>query len=202
MSAAPKPRPATADDASQVVDILSEAFADDPVMCWMLGSGRPVRDLFSVLTKHAYLQSGFGDVIDDRGAALWLPASIDLQLSIWRRIELASRVLSGGGANAVRRMLATGDVLAKNHPDKPHYYLFAVGVRRSSQGSGFGGALVRAGLARADRDGAAAYLENSKERNTPLYERLGFKPAGLLPLPQGAPPLLAMLRPAAKGRES
>ena len=200
MAAAPEPRLATPDDATQVIDILSEAFADDPVMCWMFGSGRPVRDLFNILTKHVYLQSGFGDVIDDCGAALWLPASVKLHLSLWRQIELASRVFANGGAGAVRRVMAAGDLLAANHPPEPHYYLFAVGVRRSAQGGGLGGALVRPGLARADKTGAAAYLENSKPRNTPLYERLGFQPTGLLPLPQGAPPLLAMLRPAAHGR--
>ncbi len=117
-----------------------------------------------------------------------------------RQLELAARVFAGGGTGALRRMKATGEILGMNHPRELHYYLFAVGVRTRAQGKGLGGALVRAGLARADADGAAAYLENSKSRNTPLYERLGFEPAGWLPLPQGAPPLLAMLRPASGGR--
>ena len=78
----------------------------------------------------------------------------------------------------------------------PHYYLFAVGVRKGAQGKGLGGRLIREGLARADAEGAPAYLENSNPKNTPLYERLGFRPTAPLPLPDGAPPLLGMLRPA------
>ena len=64
------------------------------------------------------------------------------------------------------------------------------------QGRGLGGHLIREGLTRVDTDGAPAYLENSNPKNTPLYERLGFKAIAPLPLPDGAPPLLAMLRPA------
>ncbi len=198
MSVAPELREAKQEDAPLVADILAEAFADDPVMNWMLGGPRGISRLFSVLTKHVYLKHGFGDIVGEHGATLWLPASKRFQLSLWRQIELAGCIFSSGGFGAVRRMTTSGDILAATHPRTPHYYLFAVGVRRSAQGAGLGGALVRAGLARADKDDAAAYLENSKTRNTPLYERLGFKPTGWLPLPQGAPPLLAMLRPAAK----
>ena len=59
--------------------------------------------------------------------------------------------------------------------------------------------IIREGLALADKAGADAYLENSNPRNTPLYERLGFAAVNPLPLADGAPPLLAMLRPAAQG---
>lgn len=190
---------AGANDAARVADILSEAFWNDPIMNWMFGRQQPIGEMFQVLTKHAYLQHGFGDVVGDEAAALWLPARKRLRLSPWRQFELASRVFISGGAGALSRMKMTGDILRLNHPHEAHYYLFAVGVRERAQGNGLGGALVRAGLARADSDGAAAYLENSKSRNTPLYERLGFAPKGWLPLPEGAPPILAMLRPAQNG---
>ena len=189
-------RAAGANDAAVIADILTEAFSDDPIMNWMFGCQKPIGDMFRVLTKAAYLKDGFGDVAGDEAAALWLPAQMRLRLSRLRQLELAARVFVSGGSGAVRRMKRTGAVLGSSHPREPHYYLFAVGVRAHAQGGGLGGALVRAGLARADADGAAAYLENSKSRNTPLYERLGFAPTGWLPLPQGAPPLLAMLRPA------
>ena len=198
MTVAPEPRAAKPEDASRVADILAEAFVDDPVMNWMLGDARRIPDLFGILTKYAYLKNGFGDVVGDRGATLWLPSSVRLRFSKWRQFELAARIFASNGFSGVRRLTSTGSILGANHPRIPHYYLFAVGVRRSAQGAGLGGALVRAGLARADADGAAAYLENSKPRNTPLYERLGFEPKQWLPLPQGAPPLLAMLRPAAQ----
>ncbi len=192
-------RAAALDDAARVADILTEAFSDDPVMNWMFGHRRPIGDMFRIMTNSIYLRDGFGHVAGDAAATLWLPARVRPRFPALRQIELALRVLASGGAGAVRRMTTTGSVLAANHPRDAHYYLFAVGVRPHAQGKGFGGALVRAGLARADADGAAAYLENSKPHNTPLYERLGFQPTGLLPLPDGAPPLLAMLRPAQNG---
>lgn len=192
-------RVAEANDAILIADILTEAFSDDPVMNWMFGCQKSIGDMFRILTKAAYLRDGFGDVAGDEAAALWLPAQMRLRLSRLRQLELAARVFTAGGSRALRRMKTTGEVLGSNHPREPHYYLFAVGVRAHAQGRGLGGAIIRAGLERADADGAAAYLENSKSRNTPLYERLGFESTGWLPLPQGAPPLLAMLRPAQNG---
>ncbi len=46
-----------------------------------------------------------------------------------------------------------------------------------------------------DDAGAAAYLENSNPKNARLYERAGFVAQKNI-LPDGAPPLVAMWRPA------
>ena len=40
---------------------------------------------------------------------------------------------------------------------------------------------------RLDREGAAAYLESSKERNVPLYERFGFKVTEAYDIARGGP---------------
>jgi ribosomal protein S18 acetylase RimI-like enzyme len=63
------------------------------------------------------------------------------------------------------------------------------------QGRGLGSALLKAGLARCDAEGAAAYLESSNPKNVPLYERHGFEVIGLVQ-PADFPPLIPMLRPA------
>jgi GNAT superfamily N-acetyltransferase len=59
-------------------------------------------------------------------------------------------------------------------PD-PHWYLAAIGVDPAKQGGGLGSKLVRLGIARADRDNVAIYLETETESNLGFHEHLGFE---------------------------
>jgi len=70
-----------------------------------------------------------------------------------------------------------------------------IGVDPVRQGRGLGSALLEAGLARCDAEGAMAYLESSNPKNVPLYERYGFEVLGVIE-PEDFPPLTPMLRPA------
>ncbi len=176
-----------------VADILAEAFADDPVMNWMFGSARPFRTIFFELARGLYLKSGFGHIADDGGATLWLPAGQKVMLPLTNELRILGAALPSGGARAISRAKRAGDIMEASHPSRPHYYLFAVGVRSAMKGKGIGGGLIREGLKRANEAGAPAYLENSNPMNTPLYERLGFQTTAPLNLPAGAPPLLGMM---------
>ena len=80
------------------------------------------------------------------------------------------------------------------HPERPHWYLSGIGTDPPAQGSGVGSALMRAQMARCDAAGEAAYLESSKERNVPFYERHGFRVTGELTVPGGGPTLWLMWR--------
>lgn len=187
---------ARSEDAQAVSSILAEAFSDDPVMVWMFGGSRPIRRLFDELTSDVYLAHGFGHIADGAAATLWLPPGAKVKMPFMNELRVAGAIFRCGGVSALKRARATSHIVMSSHPHEQHYYLFAVGVRPAHQGKGLGGRIVRSGLERADSDGAIAYLENSKPRNTPLYERLGFRPVDFLELPSGAPPLLGMLRPA------
>ena len=69
-----------------------------------------------------------------------------------------------------------------------------VAVDPACQGRGTGTALIRHGLALADRDGVPAFLETGKPRNVPYYERLGFRVAEEGDAPDGGPHMWFMLR--------
>jgi GNAT superfamily N-acetyltransferase len=53
--------------------------------------------------------------------------------------------------------------------------LAVLGTEPDGQGKGKGSAVLAPVLAQCDRDGEGAYLESSKERNVPFYERHGFR---------------------------
>ena len=62
------------------------------------------------------------------------------------------------------------------------------------QGEGIGTALMRDGLARADRAGVAAWLETSKAANAAYYERFGFQTVVDEDAPGGGPHIWFMRR--------
>ena len=188
----PPIRLARLDDAAVIADILTGAFQNDPVMHWTFGNARPFRTIYYELARGLYLKSGFGHLVEEGAAALWLPAGVKPHLPILNEFRIGVAALKASGVGVVTRALKINAIMAANHPPTPHYYLFSVGVRDSLKGRGIGGRIIREGLKLAAEDGATAYLENSNPMNTPLYERLGFKPIAPLPLPKGAPPLLAM----------
>lgn len=187
-------RNATIEDAETVAEILAEAFADDPVMNWNFAPGKPFRQCFLELARGVYLRHGFGHMSGNEAATLWLPAGVAPALPFANEMRLVWAAFRQGGFAPVLRAKKVADAMAAHHPETPHYYLFAVGVRKSAQGKGLGGGLIAEGLKKADAAGAPAYLENSNPKNTPLYERLGFQAIAPLALPDGAPPLLAMWR--------
>jgi GNAT superfamily N-acetyltransferase len=191
----PEIRSAAMSDAQEVADILAEAFSHDPVMGWMYGNTRPQRGTFLELARSVYLRDGFGHIVDDSATALWLPAGVEEKLPLMSELRLIMSIFRSGGFGALQRGQTTEQVMKASHPETPHYYLFAVGVREKMKGKGLGGRIIREGLRRADAAGAPAYLENSNPKNTPLYERLGFKAIAPLALPAGAPQLLGMMRP-------
>jgi GNAT superfamily N-acetyltransferase len=199
-------RPATKRDLSGIAAVLAEAFFDDPAMTWLLPDDnsrkRRLRVFFGTLLRYEMLRPGGVELArtGDRlvGAALWLPPGQ------WHpRLRLAELP---GLVRAFGRRLGPASVMAnaqaRAHPGgEPHWYLSAIGVHPAAQGTGVGGALLRARLAHCDAAGIPAYLESSKTTNVSLYEHFGFEVTGALALPDDAPPVPTMWRhPRVPGR--
>lgn len=179
-------------DRERVVQLLDEAFQDDPVSGWVFPDAAHRRD------RHPRLMAVFADIVfaegriditeDGAACALWLsvpaddahtdtgPADDDGPVQLREAVD----------PDNVRVELI-GRLTAGIHPaDRAHEYLWMIAVAPERQGEGLGGALVRSVLDRCDQEGVPAYLEASNERSRALYERLGFADAGHpLELPDG-----------------
>jgi len=111
--------------------------------------------------------------------ALWLSPGRDIGLWAMVRSGFASaRWVMTPPVQDFRRMmrvLRQFDEQRKKLVPEPHWYLMAIGVEPLHQGKGFGSALVRSGMRRADQDGKVIYLETESEINVSFYERLGFE---------------------------
>ena len=84
-------------------------------------------------------------------------------------------MLGSFGARRVVRGVRTQTQLSKLHPREPHRYLGCLGVRRSRQGRGMGGALLDEVLPRADDADAPAYVGSANRRNLSFYRRHGLE---------------------------
>jgi GNAT superfamily N-acetyltransferase len=76
---------------------------------------------------------------------------------------------------------------AKHMTDRPHWYLYLLGVRPEVQGKGLARVALRPLFDIADRDKLPLYLETMTERNVPIYQKLGFELLGRSELANGLP---------------
>jgi ribosomal protein S18 acetylase RimI-like enzyme len=175
--------PATAGqhDLVEVAQTLTDAFAVDPHFDWFMrdDAGRdPARlGFFRLLLGEEGLKRGRIDrPVGGGAAAVWMPFEALGPLPMLLELRAIPTLLRATGLGRLGRLMAIREDMDKHHPmDRPHAYLWFLGVSPAAQGRGIGSALLRSANARLDAAGMAAYLETGTTRNVALYERHGFK---------------------------
>jgi len=188
-------------NTEKAINILTEAFRDDPVLNWTCNDPATLYRFFE-LTLPIFIphQLTYLDA-QGRGAAAWLGPHQTLKWPV--SLSNAFKVLTLGGLTGVYRMLLSGNKTEHYHPKTPpHYYLFAIGVTDGHKGQGLGTALISEVLRRCDEEGIPAYLENSKESNLRFYEGHGFRVQQQIRFAPSAPPVWLMWREPLSGRNS
>lgn len=183
-------------DFREVIDTLSLAFHTDPALSHILNDDalrrRRLPKLFDTLV-HSDAQ--LGRVVRSTGAeaaALWRsPGHADTSSrefigQLWPMLRIFT--------TALPRALRIVDGIDRHRPKGEFWYLHFVGVRPDEQGKGWGGRIIREGLARADSDGLPCWLETATPENVPLYQRLGFVIQCEWDVPKGGPHFWGMMR--------
>ena len=196
----PQARPASKADVRELSRTLARAFYDDPVMIWLLPDEKPrtaqLCRVFATMTRHHHLARGGVEVASDGpdigAAALWDPPN---QWQETRRAQLAMTptFLRVFGLRSMRGR-AVQELMKREHPEEPHWYLGVIGSDPAVRGKGYGQALMRSRLDRVDAEHAPAYLESTKADNVPYYQRFGFEVSGEIVLPDGGPTMWPMWR--------
>ncbi len=160
---------------------LSAAFVDDPILSWFMAEG-PGRDaarlrFFKVLLRENGMIEGEVERPEAGGAAaVWMPSENMGPLPLMRELRALPALLNAAGLARFPRLARLRTAMDTHHPtDRPHDYLFFLGVHPTAQGAGVGSRLIRARTARLDAQGRAAWLETATPRNVPLYQRHGFQ---------------------------
>lgn len=190
-------RPLGRNEHDLIGSVVAKSFADDPVNLWAFNGAAAMRPAFTAMAKHCYLKRGFGHITNDGLAGtLWLPPEDSKSYGFLGNLALATVILKHSGPTALKRGMALDRILTDKHPKKPHFYLFAIAVDPELQGQGVGSRLMKQALTQVDAAHMPAFLENSKPRNTPFYERHGFRVMEeIVPVP-GCPPMWLMWREA------
>lgn len=189
---------ARGDDVRALARSLARAFDDDPITEFLLPDERTrlrrnaaahrvfLRQQFH--RKHPVHLAGGGAAV-----ALWVPPDEwKVPFTETLRGALPFVVALRGRTVAAFRGFSA---LERAHPhDPPHWYLALLGTDPDHQGKGYGSAVLSPILDRCDGEGVHAFLESSKERNLPFYERHGFEVTNQLTFGPGGPPLWQMLR--------
>ncbi len=201
LAGASAPRRATPPDTATLSRLFAAAFQNDPIFDWIARAGRKraqgLETFFFWLLQTRAIP--FGEVWmspDASVAAAWLPPDAPASPGGFaEQMKLLPLFVRLCGLPRLMRGSAMADAMEKNHPHEPHFYLAFIAVAPRLQGMGLGGTMMEATVKRADAVAMPAYLENSSPKNTKLYERSGFIARRNI-APAGAPPLIAMWRPA------
>jgi ribosomal protein S18 acetylase RimI-like enzyme len=188
----PMVKTVTPSGADQAVGAIVLAFSADPIARWfypdpheyLLHLPSFVRAFAGKAFEHnsAYYVDGYV------GVALWLPP--DVHADEKALVALLQRSIP---EEKQQEIFAFIEQMDRAHPSEPHWYLPMIGVDPTSQGNGYGSALLNHALERCDDEGKLAYLEASSPKSIPLYQRHGFELVGTIQA--GSSPLLfPMLR--------
>lgn len=186
-------------DQAAVVQTLAQAFQNDPALSWIIPDAERRRArlpmLFDILFKSDLPTGMILKSADGEAASLWrAPGMADTGLLELLRSAIPMIRIFGSG---IGRGIAISNALDAHHPKGfSYWYLHFVGVEPGFQGKGWGGAIIRDGLARTAADGLPTYLETATPENVPLYQRLGFDIIDEWDVPGGGPHFWSMLRSA------
>jgi ribosomal protein S18 acetylase RimI-like enzyme len=196
-SPAPHIRRAVAADIPALAGVLARAFQDDPVATWAYRPEhlrpRALERFQATRLRQLIVHEEVWTTDDLSCAALWAPPGHS-HSSLRETAELVPAFAHPRLLWRVPLVALGWDGLERAHPRRPpHFYLAVLGTDPSAQGRGLGSAVLAGVLEQCDRDGVAAYLESSKERNVDFYARHGFRVLERIELLRG-PPMWKMWR--------
>jgi ribosomal protein S18 acetylase RimI-like enzyme len=198
--AAEAPVEASAGDVGGVAGDLSAAFADDVMFDWFFRADARrdearLRFFNLLIGKMAFGAGRIERPAQGGAAAVWMPFSFVGPTPIAQELRALPTLLFVTGLARFSRLTALRADMDKHHPlDRPHAYLWFLGVRPEAQGHGVGSRLLKVGTDRLDAAGEPAYLETQTERNIALYRRHGFEVISEHKARPDAPPLWSMWR--------
>jgi len=179
---------------------LERAFSPDPMFTWLFPdrTTRPaaVQRLLRVPLEYGLRYGRVTTSHDAKAACVWILPGPGITIPGMIRSGMLGVPFRTGFGPFGKFMIAneTMDKIHKARVPEPHWYLMVVGVDPELQNQGVGSAIVRDGLAIADRELKPCYLETSEPRNLAFYERHGFIVLEEATLGKGGPPAWAMRR--------
>lgn len=188
-------------DLDGLTELLTEAFAGDPLWRWAFPKLEAMAEWWRFCVGSALRYPWVWVAGDFAAASVWIPpGGVELTDEEEERVESLLSELVGPRTPEVLGILEEFEAA---HPrEQPHYYLSLLGTADRHRGQGIGIALLAENLRVIDEDGAPAHLESSNPANNPRYERMGFRWTGEFTTPDGERTVATMWRDAAVATSS
>jgi ribosomal protein S18 acetylase RimI-like enzyme len=189
------------DELDAVVELLVDAFHDDPTWSWVFPDpalrSTQHRRLWRLMVEGAARYPCTWLNGDSTATSVWIPPN-GTELSEAQEALLEALLVELLGREAGRARVAF-EQFEQAHPRaEPHYYLSLLATSTGHRGRGLGLALLETNLREIDETAMPCYLEASNPANVALYQRYGFEPIGAFTLPAG-PEVATMWRPPRPG---
>lgn len=165
-------------DKQKVVSILSQAFADNKSVNYIVQKDHKIKDRIRFLMEYSFEQCLLsGEVyISDDGNGCALVQHFDRKKTNLKTVLLDLKlILNTVGIGNVAKVLKRESTIKKNYPDTNIAYLWFIGVDPKGQGKGIGSKMLSTIIEQNKKLGRDIYLETSTQRNLPWYQKNGFK---------------------------
>jgi ribosomal protein S18 acetylase RimI-like enzyme len=177
---------------AEAAAVLSRAFVADPLILAISPEpkepeerGRRLTGLFATAIRahRAAGQPVFGVFEDGRvvaGAVVEGTTHPAAASTVFNGLMTLPTMVKSVGWDGTWRAIKLVDILARNHPPKPHLYLNILGVEPAFQGRHCGVVILDHlyELVMARSDLAGVYLETATESNVAYYTRNGYEVIG------------------------
>ena len=110
--------------------------------------------------------------------AVWLPLGFTGSKTLPFLMSGGLELILHSGLGIIGRLLTYETYamnLKKEFTGNVDWYLYNLSVKKSAQGKGIAGKLLRPMLEFCDKENIVTYLETNKETNVSLYEHFGFE---------------------------
>ncbi|MHA2200380.1 MAG: GNAT family N-acetyltransferase [Candidatus Thorarchaeota archaeon] len=173
----------TMSELDKGVEILVNAFWDDPLNLYFIPESQNRRKLFSdYLHVRLKFAVRYGEVYSTspnfEGIAAWFPPRKS-DLTYFRLLRVGFlgliRLLGMKTVSRMNRVGSHGTKIRKQYLPEPHWHLFPIAVDPKHQKKGFASALMRPMLDKIQSQGLPCFLETLNEDYVSLYEHYGFE---------------------------
>jgi len=175
------------DNIPEVIDVLSEAFYDYPVMKYVLGEkgdyNTRLRKLVTFFVSARALRNEpmFGIYNSENNlvaaAIVTLPEEIQIPKEL---LNMREELWAELGSEEETRYKKYGDAAFSLFPKEPHHHLNMIGVRNAYQGKGFARQLINEveKFAAEHTSSTGVSLDTEVESNVNFYLHLGYELIG------------------------
>jgi len=188
-------RTATMDDLGVVADTAARSLDTEAMLRWSFGEDRfeeRIRRHFLYYDGENIERGWVRLAADGAAIAVWVPPDAREEHEAIGPAPPGEVVHLLG--NNAERHASFWEWVGEHEPSDPLRYLSHIGVAPERQREGLGTQLLHDGLASADRDGVATWLETSRAVNAAYYERFGFRTVADEDAPDGGPHIWFMRR--------